>query len=338
MHPLWKHESDLARYLENERALGSPNSPAGGGFQFPEEDLALLDQIIPALQTVQKRVSHNQEHLLRIGELTEFVRHFRKALPTQTPEQAFECIQPLRRWLLWLPPAMLRGEPDDIDALAIIAQFYAIGVALDSVFPDMGGAYLGPLSVGPIEDINRIIVTRNTADSFDTGSQLSLSLMDLPRHIVNKYQSRLHWSPRPSVDQYSPGPPSPYSIHDYRVSSSSPSSTSATYAPYTPPLQSPPAVTIASSPIDITGTCVTAPATQTLHPPSPRLLSSRDELPPFSQPGPLHHPPTYSSSYVDDMMCALPRMETQIGMNSGMYSENHPVHVGGLVATDPCWT
>lgn len=337
MHPIWKQESDLARSLENDRALGCSNSPVTTGFQFHEEDLASLDHIIPALQNVQKRVGHNQEHYVRIEELIELLRHFRKVLPNSTPEQAFECVQPLRRWLFWLPPAMLRGGNTDVDALAIIAQYYGVGVAIDGLFPDMGGAYLGPLSIRPIEDIYRIIVTRATTDPFDPSLELSRSLMDLPQRIVHKYRNRLQWSPRASVDHYSPGPSSPYhSVQDYRVSSS-PSSTSATYAPYTPPLQSPQSVTIASSPTDITGTCVTAPASQALYP-SPRLLSqSRGEMPAFSQSGSLHAT-GYTPTYVDEMICGIPRIEGSIGASSGIYNESHPVHVGGLVATEPCWT
>jgi hypothetical protein len=332
MHPIWKQESGLARALETDRALGSANSPVMAESQFHEEDLASLDQIIPALQSVQKRLGHNQEHYIRIGELIELVRHFRGILPTQSPEQAFECIQPLRRWLFWLPPAMLRGGSGDMDALAVIAQFYGVGVALDGIFPNMGGAYLGPLCVRPIEEISQLIMARNTADPFDTGLEFSLSLLQLPRHIAHNYRNRRHWSPRPSVDQYSSSSPSPYSAQDYRVSSSSPSST-ATYAPYTPPLQSPPAVKIANSPVE-----VAASATQAMYPPSPRLLSHSRELPAFSQSGPIHHSSGYAPAYVDDMMCGMQRVGGSIGVNSGMYSESHPVHAGGLVATEPCWT
>lgn len=332
MHPIWKQESGLARALETDRALGSANSPVMAESQFHEEDLASLDQIIPALQSVQKRLGHNQEHYIRIGELIELVRHFRGILPTQSPEQAFECIQPLRRWLFWLPPAMLRGGSGDMDALAVIAQFYGVGVALDGIFPNMGGAYLGPLCVRPIEEISQLIMARNTADPFDTGLEFSSSLLQLPRHIAHNYRNRRHWSPRPSVDHYSSSSPSPYSAQDYRVSSSSPSST-ATYAPYTPPLQSPPAVKIANSPVE-----VAAPATQAMYPPSPRLLSHSRELPAFSQSGPIHHSSGYAPAYVDDMMCGMQRVGGSIGVNSGMYSESHPVHAGGLVATEPCWT
>ena len=318
--------------------MSYPKSSLVAGFQIQDDDLTNLDHTILALQNVQKRITHDQEYYSRIGELLEFVQHFRKILPTQSLKQAFESLQPLCRWLFWLPSAMLRGGSTDASALAIIAQFYGMAVALDSFFPDMGGAYLGPLSLGPIEDIYRVILSRSTTDPFNPGLQLSLSLMDLPRHISNRYKSRSHWSPRPSVDHYSPTPPSSYgSAHDYRVSSSSPSSASATYAPYTPPLQSPTAVTIASSPLDISIPAPTSQSTtQSFYPPSPHLLSQRDELPGLALSASISAPP-FSPPYVDESVCTLPRVETAIGLNYNLYNDPHTVQPG-LVTTEPCWS
>ena len=232
---------------------------------------------------------------------------------------------------------MLRGGDADFGALAIIAQFFGIGVTLDSLFPDLGGAYLGPLSVAPIEEISRIIVARSAADPFNPDLQVASALMELPRHIVANYKSRLQWSPRTSIDHYSPAPPSPYhSIHEYRhASSSSPSSSSVTYAPYTPPLQSPPAVNISNSPFDVTG-YVTAPGTQSLYPPSPRLLSDpREDLSDYShRNGSLQHSPAFPPPYIDDVVCG--GVDTSLGLNLELYEEPHPI-VGGFSGPEPVW-
>ncbi|KAL4893729.1 hypothetical protein BDV59DRAFT_192886 [Aspergillus ambiguus] len=340
MHPMWKQESELAIFLENQRYLGCTNAPLRPGYQFHDDDLVSLDQTIVALQNAQKQVGHNLEHYRRMSELVEFVRHFRNDLLSQAPEQAFERMQPLRRWLFWLPPAMLRGGDSDMGALAILAQFFAVGVALDSLFPDLGGAYLGPLSVGPIEEIYRVIVTRSATDPFNPELQLASALMDLPSHIVAKYKSRLQWSPRTSMDHFTPPPPSPYhNIQDYRVtSSSSPSSTSATYAPYTPPLQSPPAVTIASSPFDMTGAYVTAPG-QSLYPPSPRLLSDhREDLSDYSHAGSLQHSPAFPPPLVDEMACGLSRVDESLGLNLDLYSGVPDPVIGGYDTPEPVWS
>lgn len=329
MHPLLKHKSDLAQFLENQRYLGCTNSPVMAGYRFQEEDLINIDHTIMALQDVQKQVARsNQEHYRRISELLEFLRLFRKDLPNQTPEQAFERVQPLRRWLFWLPPAMLRGGDADTSALAILAQFFGVGVALDSIFPDLGGAYLGPLSIGPVEDIYRTILARTTTDPFNPELQQALDLMDLPQQVVAQYKNRLYLSPRSSFDYPSPTPPSPYppfqnnhNHHNHHRVSSSPSTTSS-YTPYTPPLHSPPEVAIPNSPFDLVD-YITAPTAQSYYPPKPGT-----ELFPDSQP-----------AYPDDVLCGSSHGhghghdDDALGIIMGQYDPGREVAM-----SESCWT
>lgn len=336
MHPFLKQESELAQLVENQRTLTVSDYSLS-----PEEDVNQLDQTIRALQLTQKRVAHNLEHSQRLGELVEFVQQFRKDFPTQTSDQAFERIQILRQWLFWLPPSLLRGGESDLNALAIVAQFFAVGVVLDRFFPEMGGAYLGALSIPPIEEIYNILFTTSSADPYN--AELRLSLMDLPRHVVARYRSRLAWSPRPSIEHYSPGPSSPYhhGLHEYPLTSSSPASASPSYAAYTPPLQSPPAVTVAGSPYHLADNYVTAAPSHTLYPPSPQLVDTHDThlgLSDLSHTNSIPHS-AYTPPYGGDVLCGdMPRTNGGIGLNMDVYSQTQPFEMPGMVAPEPCWT
>lgn len=339
MHPYWKQESEVAQLVENNRAL----SASDYSLAF-DEDMAQVDQTIHALQIVQKRVSHNPEHSQRMGELIEFVQQFRKDFPNQTSEQAFERIQVLRQWLFWLPASMLRGGDSDLNALAILAQFFAVGVALDRFYPEMGSAYLGAISIGPIEETYRILATRNPSDPFNAELRLAMTLMDLPRHIVGRYRSLLAWSPRPSIEHYSPRPPSPYhGLPEYPLaSSSSPASVSPSYAAYTPPLQSPPAVTVAGSPFHLADSYVTAAPSHVLYPPSPQLLDTHDahlRLSDLSHAGSIPHSSSYTPPYGGDVLCAdMPRADGTLGLNMDVYPQTHSFEMPGMVTPEPCWT
>jgi hypothetical protein len=275
--------------------------------------------------------------------LIEFVQQFRHDFPNQTSDQAFERIQVLRHWLFWLPASMLRGSDYDLSALPILSQFFAVGVALDRFYPEMGGSYLGALSIGPIEEMYRILAANNAADPFNHELRQAMTLMDLPRHIVAGYRSRLGWSPRSSVEHYSPGPPSPYhALPEYPLaSSSSPASASPSHAAYTPPLQSPPAVTVAGSPFHIDG-YVTAPPSHTLYPPSPRHLDTHDPqlgLSDLSHTGSIPHSSTFTPPYGSEVLCAdMPRTGSTLGLNIGVYSQTHPFEMPGMVAHETCWT
>lgn len=352
MHPFWKQQSELARLVEVQRALNITDlSPGASEYQPLDEEMVQLDQTIQALKLTQKRVSHNPEHSQRLGELLDFVQKFREDLPTQTPEQSFERSIILRRWLFWLPPSMLRGGDSEITALAIISQFFAVGITLDRFFPKMGGAYLGSLSVGPIEEMYRIVVAHSATDPFSADLRLAPTLMDFPRRVVAQYRSRLPWSPGGSiVEHYSPGPSSPYphALHDYPLaSSSSPISASPSHAAYTPPLQSPSAVTVAGSPFHVSdgGYITVAPSHHSLYPPSPQLqLDTSDAQ--LGLPGLGHHagsiPPSsaFTPPYADDILCAdIPRADGTLGLNMIYpHSQTHSFEVPGLVEPESCWT
>jgi hypothetical protein len=257
---------------------------------------------------------------------------------------------------------MLRSSESDIGALPILAQFFAVGISLDRFFPELGGAYLGALSISPIEEIYRIIVTHNAADPYNTDLRLPMELMDLPRRIVARYRSRLSlpWSPRSSVDHYSPGPPSPFhpAIQEYPlVASSSPASASPsytstsyaspTYATYTPPLHSPPAVNIDSSTFPIQDSYVSATPSHPLYPPSPQLLDTHDVHLGLSDMGhthasshhtPIPHSASYTPPYGGEVLCDLPRTEGTLGLNMEVYPQTHPFEVPGLAAPASLWT
>ncbi|CAG8889471.1 unnamed protein product [Penicillium nalgiovense] len=337
MHPYWKQESDIAQLIETQRALSTTDLSMAGVYQPLDEDMVHLDQTIQALRMAQKRVSHNLEHFQRLGELVEFTQQFRDDFPNQTTEQSFESIQTLRRWLFWLPSSMLRSSESDTSALPILAQFFAVGIALDRFFPELGGAYLGALFISPIEEIYRIIATHNAADPFNTDLRLALELMDLPRSVVARYRSNL---PLPC--------PFHHNMHEYPlVTSSSPVSASTSYAAYTPPLHSPPAVAIANSGFPIHDGYASATTSHSLYPPSPQLLDNHDVHIGLSDLGHGHsnshasipHSAAYTPPYGGDVMCAgLPRADGTLGLNMEVYPQTHPFEIPGLAASTSLWT
>lgn len=339
MHPYWKQESELAQLVENHRTLSASDYSLGF-----DEDMAQLDQLIRGLQTTKKRISHNLEHSQRLGELIEFVQLYRKDFPTQTSEQSFERIQVLRQWLFWLPTSMLRGSESDLNALAVLAQFFAAGVALDRFYPEMGGAYLGAISIGPIEETYRILATHSASDPFNAELRLAMTLMELPRHIVGQYRSLLVWSPRPSIEHYSSGSPTPHhGLSDCPLaSSSSPASDSPSYAAYTPPLQSPPAITVAGSPYPLADGYVTTAPSHFVYPPSPQLLDTHDAhlgLSGLNHTGTIPHSSPYTPPYGGDILCAdMPRADGTLGLNVDVYPQTHSFEIPGMVAPEPCWS
>lgn len=335
MQPWWKDESDLARFMESQRAFRSARSSMTPTYasQFHDEDLMRLDRVITSLQNIQQRISHNQEHYQRVTDLLHYTHRLRADLPVDGPEKAFERLQPLRTWLFWLPPTMLKGTEGDLGALSILSQFYGVALALEPVFPEIGGSYLASMAALPIEDIRRILSHRKASHPFAPEVQLAASLMDLPCEIVAEYRSNLQWSPRSSYDAYSPGHHSPYpSLSSPHIPAPSPT-TSVGYSNYTAsPLHSPLTPAIVGSPYQVPSA----------------LMSSRRDSHMYSNSSTLHHDPIhdrtadykphdpalFNPAYLGNLIHAPPA--ATLGSNAE-YQDPPGINIGGFVAPE-LWT
>jgi hypothetical protein len=195
MNP-WVHESELASYIEMQRSAAGARTPVTPSFpqaQPQTEDLARLDEATAALHDLRARMTNAGELPTLISRLLVFLQELRRDFPLQAPDQAFERLQELRLWLFWLPPALLRLDESELGSLAMLSHFYGVALALDPLFPEIGGSYLGAMAVGPIEGIQGIMLARRAAQPHDTGVLTALSLMEIPLRTVSSYKTRQHF-------------------------------------------------------------------------------------------------------------------------------------------------
>ncbi|KMQ46430.1 Zn(2)-C6 fungal-type DNA-binding domain [Trichophyton rubrum] len=264
-----------------------------------------------------------------ITDLLAFTQRLRDELPVQSPEKAFERLQPLRIWLFWLPSAMLRGGETDLGALSVLSQFFGVALALEPLFPEFGGSYLGSMAVNPIEEIRRILYHRRAANPFAPEIQLALSLMDLPAETVAEYRSRLQWSPRSSFDGYPTGSHSPYHHalptphlpHLPATSAAMVSSTTTAYPAYTTsPLHSPMTPAIVGSPYQMSNAMLHSRRHSQVYP-SPTLHHDpvEDRMPEYKQP---EHPAMFNPAYLGNLINGGPTIGTE-------YHDSPPVTVTG---------
>jgi hypothetical protein len=332
MQPWWKEDSPLASYLEGQRSLRSARTPLtptyhGAISEVRNEDLMRLERVYSALQSAQHRILHCEEHLRWVVDLLAFVQRLRDDLPLSSPEEAFERLLPLRAWLFWLPPAMLRGQDSDLISLAVLSQFFSVALALEPLFPEIGGAYLGTMSVPPIEEMQRMFYARKATQPFTPDAQIALSLMDLPGEMVVEYKNRLQWSAQ--QDSYHSNPHSPFTFQNLQLVSS-PNETPGLTASYgTSPMRSPAHLAVPSSPF---------------HPASTGMGSRRHSQ--YLEPSPTLH-----AEYTDDRSLAAfttlgdspaysPAFATNELLGMGYQSQAPSYNYGGFVASasELCWT
>ncbi len=208
----WIHESEIANYIESQRSVAGARTPVTPNFpqtQPRTEDLTRLDQATAALHDLRARLTNSGELSNLISRLLVFLQDLRRDFPLQAPEEAFERLQELRAWLFWLPPALFRPEESDLGAMAVLSHFFGVALALDPLFPEIGGSYLGSMSVTPIEDMQRVLLARRAAHPEESGVLTALSLMEVPLRTVSSYKAKQHFLAQRS-QSYQASPHSPY--------------------------------------------------------------------------------------------------------------------------------
>jgi hypothetical protein len=224
----WVHESELARFLDNQRSIARARTPATptlphAQLSIPHEDLRRVEQITTALHNLQLRLSNSDELADHARRLVDYLQDLQRDVQIQAPEQTFPRLQPLRDLIFWLPSSILRTGESDLAALTLLAHLYASALAVEPLFPEIGGAYLGSMSVLPLERVHEILMARRSTQPQDTSVQVALSLMDVPVQIMTAYRLRQRQNSQSSqsMDAYRHSPQgSPYVSPHMPISSS----------------------------------------------------------------------------------------------------------------------
>ena len=239
----WAHESDLARYIDSQRAIFSARTPStptmpNSQRRVAREDIGQIEQISTALHNLRLRLSNAEELADHAGRLIEYLQKLQADLPIPGPEQAFGRLQPLRDLIFWLPSLVLRAGESDLAALTLLAHLYASALAVEPLFPEIGGAYLGSMSIQPLDRILDILRTRRSTQPHDSSIQVALSLVDVPIQIITAYRIRQQRQSSQAMEAYGHSPQgSPYTSPQMQLTSTSDVPPSALYSPS--PLQSP---------------------------------------------------------------------------------------------------
>jgi len=206
----WKHESQFGDFIaESSTFPTAPPSPVPDHRprQPHQEDLEAYTRTLRQLQRVETHLKHAKEDPKPISQLISFMKGARKVSPTLGVEPQFERLRPLRTWLFWLPIMSLQKTGGSPSALLTIAHYYTVALLMERLFPEIGAAYFGSLSIGPVEEIARRLLSLNVSSGNEGGTQSALSLMEFPIDTVNEFRSRMGWvqpARTPSFPQFSP--------------------------------------------------------------------------------------------------------------------------------------
>ncbi len=193
----WKHESQFGDFIAEQSTFPTaPPSPVPNSkalTQPRKQDIEALQRAYGQLQHVESILAASKEDTKAISQLMTFLRGVRKVTPSQTAAERFEMLNPLRAWLFWLPVMFLQRARENPYALVTLAYYYTVALVVEPIFPEVGAAYFGSLSLGPIEEIARRLFSLNVSSNSGEELQAPLALMEYPIDMVSSFRARMGW-------------------------------------------------------------------------------------------------------------------------------------------------
>lgn len=193
----WKHESRFGDFIaESSTFPTAPPSPTPDHqpSQPREDDLEAFQRILKQLQKLETFLKQNREDTKPVSQLITFMKGSRKVTSSLPVNQQFDRLRPLRTWLFWLPVASLQQTHGSPSSLLVIAHYYTAALLMERLFPEIGAAYFGSLTIGPVEEIARRVFALDNSAGLDGARQTPLTLMEFPINTVNEFRSRMGWT------------------------------------------------------------------------------------------------------------------------------------------------
>ena len=153
---------------------------------FDHESLLLAAD---ALQRLSVSAPRSNQLRRCMAEVSEFAQEVQTFGATMRSEQVFEKLQPLRSWLFWLPVTLVHADRIDDSDLILLADLYTVALAVDSAFPELGGAALGSLTANAIEQIDSKLRYRQSSRSMRNQNPADLDeLMQCARLMLTRFR------------------------------------------------------------------------------------------------------------------------------------------------------
>ena len=140
-----------------------------------------------------------------VEKLKDYVRRLLGAQPARQPEEQFNHLHALRKWLVYVPVLSLRSPGKDVVTLIVIAYFYAVALEMDTLFPDVARAFCSGMSEAPLREILDVFDQQLTHEPANESLQMQLTLLAFPQQAFAAYQGRKQEPPESQLPEASQG-------------------------------------------------------------------------------------------------------------------------------------
>ncbi|KAF1811830.1 hypothetical protein P152DRAFT_398471 [Eremomyces bilateralis CBS 781.70] len=200
----WREESLFADFIADFHFTPFPTLASISTYQVTPEArdqrMRILQHVQQALQRLQPYLSENEAEKKWVEQFQGYIDQLRASNPAQSVEEQFSQLYALRKWMFWVPITLLSARKGDVFMLLVLAHFYAVALAVEPNFPDIGAAFTANLAVSPLEEIIRIIDAVSATPTFSQNTQTASAMMDFPRDTLSTFRTRVDWSRRQSQE------------------------------------------------------------------------------------------------------------------------------------------
>jgi hypothetical protein len=202
----WRHESLFADYINehtpmpNRHFMNSISTIVSQDAR--NQQLITLADIHSSLQRIQPYLSRNDQEAKWVDQLKGYLDRLRASSPAQSPEEQYNQLYALRKWLFWVPISLLSAKRGDVNVLVVLAHFYATALALEPMFPDVASVFVSDLSLRPLEEIAQVVQGYQDP-RYDSRIQTMSYLVQYPADMASSYKSRRDWM-RQQITNVSP--------------------------------------------------------------------------------------------------------------------------------------
>ncbi|CEJ82474.1 Putative C6 transcription factor [[Torrubiella] hemipterigena] len=193
----WKYQSCFTDFIAESctfpTAPASPE-PEHRPSQPRKDDLYAFQKTVEQLTKVEAHLHNHGEDISQMQHLIGFLKGSRKITATMSVAQQFERLQPLRTWLFWLPVSHLQQYQGAPNSLVVIAHLYTVALHMERLFPEIGAAYFGSMSIIPVESIARRLMAVGGSSQSKIEAQTPLTLMEFPIDTVTEFRTRMGWN------------------------------------------------------------------------------------------------------------------------------------------------
>lgn len=200
----WRHDSMFSDYIAahspmpHKSFMDQITSPVTE--QTRRDRLATLSTIQNSLQRLQPYLSRHIQESKWVEQFSSYIERLRTDNPPQSAREQFAQLYFLRKWLFWVPITLLTAKRGDPTVLVVLAHLYAVALALEPLFKDIGSVFCADLALQPLEHI--IPIVQGYQDPrYDPSTRELASFIQYPSEVASRYKSRPEYGETSPVQQ-----------------------------------------------------------------------------------------------------------------------------------------